>query len=116
MSDNLKRFQVDDISSGEHFGAPNPAGTPERNLLMAVLERAILDFVGNDKKDLNQAEEWIFAPRNNDDFPPFSFGWVCKELDLDPERISNVIKQMPKRGARRVAPWYFEKHSKEQIN
>jgi hypothetical protein len=76
---------------------------------MAILERAILDYVGNDQKDLALAEEWIFAPRNENDFSPFTFGWVCRELDLDPGHTARQIEQMPKRGCHRVAPWYFTK-------
>ena len=80
--------------------------------MLAILERAILDFVGNDKKDIEEAQEWIFAPRNNNDYPPFTFGWVCDGLDLDPDQIEGIIYKMPKRGSHRVAPWYFMKRAK----
>ncbi len=96
---------------------PSQYGTPERNLLMSMLERAILDFVGNDEKDLKHAEEWLFGSNNqaqNEDelepLTPFSFTWTCKELDLDPKFVSNTIKAMPRRGKNRVAPWYFTKY------
>ncbi len=97
---------------------PSPYGTPERNLLMSMLERAILDYVGNDQKDLKQAEEWLFGSEKNTEndndaepLAPFSFAWTCKELDLDPTFVSNTIKAMPRRGKNRVAPWYFTKHT-----
>ena len=38
------------------MGLPNMTGTPERRLLLAVLERAILDYVGNDEREFEQAE------------------------------------------------------------
>jgi hypothetical protein len=95
---------------------PNPYGTPERNLLMSMLERAILDYVGNDAKDVDQATEWIFGTdlesveANEGSLTPFSFIWTCRELDLDPKFVSETIKAMPRRGKNRVAPWYFTKY------
>ena len=86
-------------------------GTPERNLLMALLERTILDFVGNDEKAVESAEEWVFADLEDPDShkQAYSFIWTCNELDLDPGMIAQAIESMPKRGNSRVAPWYSEK-------
>jgi hypothetical protein len=95
---------------------PSAYGTPERNLLMSMLERAILDYVGNDTRDVDQATEWIFgsdlesSDTNEDSLTPFSFIWTCRELDLDPKFVSTTIKAMPRRGKNRVAPWYFTKY------
>ena len=89
---------------------PSIQGTPERNLLMSMLERAILDYVGNDEKDVAGAEEWLFQVKNDDELTPFTFNWTCKELDLDPKFVSDTIKAMPRRGKNRVAPWYFTKY------
>lgn len=86
------------------FSPVNEKGTPERNLLMGILERAILDFVGNEPKEVEAANEWIFECNNS--MEHFSFPWVCTELDLDPVRISRIIKEMPKRGVKKIAPWY----------
>lgn len=120
------------MDSLEIFGNQNERGTPERNLLMAVLERAILDYVGNDEREIADAEEWLFDDiearnldkisqnegethdyqKNSSESPllsPFTFDWVCQQLDLDSKFVSNTIKAMPKRGNKRVAPWYFDK-------
>jgi hypothetical protein len=99
-----------DIDAHEVFGTPNLTGTPERNLLMATLERAILDYVGNQEAEANAAEEWIFADEGAESYTNdlFTFGWVCEHLDLEPAKIADVIRNMPKRGNRRVAPWYFK--------
>jgi hypothetical protein len=94
-------------------GQPNMTGTPERRLLLAILERAILDFVGNDERELEQAEQWLFTPERGEKNEHFSFDWVCEQLDLDPKRIAAKIKQMPRRGSRKVAPWYFTKNQPE---
>jgi hypothetical protein len=96
------------------FDEPNHTGSPERMLLLAVLERAILDFVGNDSKEAQLAEEWIFAPSLADNAEPFSFPWICRELDLSPSSVSKIIRAMPKRGNNRIAPWYFTR--KEPLN
>lgn len=86
-------------------------GVPERRLLLAILERAILDFVGNEPKEVESASEWFFGDRNSREAlqPPaaFSFGWVCEALDLDPQRVAAFVSALPKRGRRRIAPWYF---------
>jgi hypothetical protein len=79
----------------------------ERMLLSAILERAILDYVGNDKKEAEEAQEWIFNEEFNSTPRAFSFQWICEELDLNHKIIARIISSMPKRGKHRVAPWYF---------
>lgn len=106
---NLKRKFAFDYDTPLN-SSPNETGTPERNLLTAILERAILDFVGNDSKQVEHAEKWLFAPQNSNDFRPFSFEWVCERLDLNAKSIEENIRKMPKRGTNRVAPWYFMKN------
>lgn len=93
----------------EAIGLPNMTGTPERRLLLAILERAILDYVGNEPKEIEEAERWLFGDIDNSSGNQFSFGWVCEQLDLDTFKIANKIRSMPRRGARKVAPWYFQK-------
>lgn len=91
------------------FEPYNERGSPERLLLLAILERAILDFVGNDVREAEQANAWIFGEDEEMSAEPFSFAWVCKELDLDSISVAKMIQAMPKRGSNRVAPWYFQK-------
>jgi hypothetical protein len=105
MAQNARKISFHfDTDTDPTYSAPNHTGTPERNLILAMLERAILDSVGNDAKEAEDAEEWLF---NLDDNEEFSFNWVCEQLELDPKQISKTVSQMPKRGARKVAPWYF---------
>ena len=92
------------------FEVPNATGTPERRLLLAILERAILDFVGNDEKELAEAQDWLFDDFEGDG-PAYSFPWLCQELDLHTPEILEKIKAMPRRGHHRIAPWYFSKAS-----
>jgi hypothetical protein len=92
----------------ELFGAPNMTGTPERRLLLAILERAILDYVGNEPREVEEAREWIFEPsRSEGGRLQFSFMWLCEQLDLDHRYIALQIKAMPRRGKSKIAPWYM---------
>jgi hypothetical protein len=91
------------------FELPGHVNTPEGKLMLAMLERAILDYVGNDAKERDEANNWLFdwSESDIDDPHEFSFPWVCDYLGLDPSRIAATVKVMPKRGENRVAPWYF---------
>jgi hypothetical protein len=91
------------------FDIPNRTGTPERRLLLAILERALLDYVGNDEREYNEACEWIFEDVASETAGEFSFSWICSQLDLDISDIKAKIKLMPRRGESRVAPWYMTK-------
>ena len=106
-----------DVEINSIFDSPNMTGTPERRLLMAILERALLDFVGNDAKECEESREWIFDALPNDSMLEFSFAWICQQLDLDITDIRNRIKAMPRRGTSRIAPWYITKGytAKEEI-
>jgi len=72
----------------------NPKGTLA--LLIAVLRRAIMDYLFGknnfSKKDQESvkldAAEWIFLETSTE---PFSFLWICQELDLDPEGIRGRV-------------------------
>jgi len=107
MAKGRIQLPVIDQDAFNLFDYPNLTGTPERNLLMAVLERAILDFVGNSEKELLEAEQWLFEEVGEPPYEIFSFGWVCNQLDLDANQIAETVERMPKRGHHRTAPWYF---------
>lgn len=91
------------------FDYPKVTGTPERRLLLAILERAILDYVGNDQLEREAAEAWLFSDLEDPSYGEFTFAWVCQHLDLNLFHVANVIRHMPRRGKQRVAPWYFAK-------
>jgi hypothetical protein len=87
----------------------NETGSPERRLILGIIERAILDYVGNELKEREQAAEWIFDDENDDEDQEFTFAWACSQLDLPISRIRSKIRQMPMRGDSRLAPWYQNK-------
>jgi hypothetical protein len=103
-------YPVVDPEASSLIDMPQLTGTPERRLVLAVLERAILDYVGNDPQEVTTAESWLFDDVTNltpEPYGDFSFPWVCQQLDLDMFQVAAVIKRMPRRGKHRVAPWYF---------
>lgn len=109
MDESSSSFPSIDRDYFNVVGAPNSTGSPERRLLLAILERAILDFVGNDAREVQEAEEWLFGTDETTLQNSFSFAWVCEQLDLDQVKIASKIRSMPRRGNRKVAPWYFMK-------
>ena len=61
----------------------------ERKLLCAVIEQAYTDATGRgwQKKD---AQEWLNSEGNY----PFSFIWICDQLQIDPSIIRRNIKSI----------------------
>ena len=70
---------------------------PERNLLAAVLSRAICDAFGSahcERHVIRSARQWLFGkltPKK-----PFSFAWVCMHLDLDPVALQICLRNYEK--------------------
>lgn len=66
---------------------------PERNLLAAVLARAICDAFGTahcERHIVRSARQWLFGrltPKK-----PFSFAWVALHLDLDPISLQDSLR------------------------
>ncbi|NMC62054.1 MAG: hypothetical protein GYA55_02695 [SAR324 cluster bacterium] len=66
---------------------------PERNLLAAVLARAICDAFGTahcERHIVRSARQWLFGkltPKR-----PFSFAWVALHLDLDPLALQESLR------------------------
>ena len=65
----------------------------ERNLLAAVLARAICDAFGTahcERHIVRSARQWLFGkltPKR-----PFSFAWVALHLDLDPISLQGSLR------------------------
>lgn len=76
----------------EDFEATSPV-KPERNLLAAVLARAICDAFGTahcERHIVRSARQWLFGkltPKK-----PFSFAWVALHLDLDPIALQDSLR------------------------
>ncbi len=67
---------------------------PERLLLAAILDNAVQDLRGfgvhRNSQTASQAREWIF---DSADKQPFSFRWICENLDLDIEFTRKFIRK-----------------------
>ena len=70
---------------------------PERNLLAAVLARAICDAFGTahcERHIVRSARQWLFGkltPKKS-----FSFAWVAMHLDLDPLSLQQSLRDYEK--------------------
>jgi hypothetical protein len=76
----------------EDYEAQSPV-KPERNLLAAVLARAICDAFGTahcERHIIRSARQWLFGkltPKK-----PFSFAWVALHLDLEPVALQDSLR------------------------
>jgi hypothetical protein len=76
----------------DDFEAQSPV-KPERNLLAAVLARAICDAFGTahcERHIVRSARQWLFGkltPKK-----AFSFAWVALHLDLDPHQLQESLR------------------------
>lgn len=66
--------------------------TPERELLIAVLDRAVLDYCGREGELHERAREWIFGPQDEDNL--FSFSSICHYLSIDISALRARIKTL----------------------
>ena len=76
----------------EDFEAHSPV-KPERNLLAAVLARAICDAFGTahcERHIVRSARQWLFGKMTPK--KPFSFAWVALHLDLDPISLQDSLR------------------------
>ena len=69
---------------------------PEQELLIAILDRAVLDYCAREGDLHIKAKTWLFEEGSLDDV--FSFNSVCEHLNLNPEAIREKIKflEIPK--------------------
>lgn len=65
--------------------------SPEKNLLIGVVERAILDLNSKDKRTKHNAIQWMFGSMET---TPMSFLWICLELDWNPIIIRAGVEKM----------------------
>lgn len=66
---------------------------PERNLLAAILARAICDAFGTahcERHIVRSARQWLFGQLCVK--KPFSFAWIATHLDLDPVSLQDSLR------------------------
>ena len=64
---------------------------PEKRLFVAVLQRAVADFLGGEDDISEEAGAWIASDDEDDDEIPLTFMFICEALDLDFEALRNGI-------------------------
>ena len=69
------------FDSGD-FQSVFDVASPERTLVAAVLERAVRDVLDGD----TEAYGW-FSDDEGDEKIPFSFLWICEQLEVDPNHV-----------------------------
>ena len=85
---------------------------PERNLLLAILNRAVLDYLGNQAVERNAAKDWLFDEDAAEE--SFSYYWVCQHLGINADYLREGIedlKQSSKGSA--VKRWYLVRGKRE---
>lgn len=73
---------------------PNNDGyVPERRLLVAVLQRAVTDYVSGDGEIQNESYNWLMNDNNEgDDERPLTFRFICEALDFNVDSLRYAIK------------------------
>mgnify|MGYP000955136856 CR=1 FL=1 len=66
--------------------------SPEAELLLAILDRAVLDYYGNDETSEEEACDWLFG--GSDPNVPFSLEWICDYLGLQSTNLRGHIRKI----------------------
>lgn len=96
----MKRFKCDaddlsfNVEIDREYNQAEDQVLPERRLLVAILERSLLDLKHSDRKIRESAIEW--CAESEEENPGFtSLQYICMSLDLDflimKEKIFNLI-------------------------
>lgn len=80
-----------DIVSTKEFLSSRPL-LPERELLVATLDRAVLDYYGSNEEIREEAGEWLFGQLEATQI--FSFNWICEHLGLEAKEVRSQIQQL----------------------
>ena len=89
---SVARVRAGNVEEEESF-ASSRSVKPERNLLAAVLARAICDAFGSaqcDRHIVRSARQWLFGALTPTRV--FSFAWVVQHLDLDPVALQHTLR------------------------
>ena len=88
----------------------------ERKFLCAIIEQACKDATGQRKNQealMADAKKWLNSEENH----PFSYIWICDQLQLDPSIIKRSVKSMVENKARwRKRGWIMRVLAEEKIS
>lgn len=86
------KFRANFVEEEESYSSSRSV-KPERNLLSAVLARAICDAFGTaqcDRYVVRSARQWLFGSLTPN--VPFSFAWVAINLDLEAGSLQFTLR------------------------
>lgn len=86
---------------------------PEHNLLIALLNRALLDYLGSGKEEHDLAAGWLYAEEDAEE--AFSYRWVCAHLGIEPDFLLGGVEMMREESNGRVKRWYLQRGKSEQL-
>ena len=92
---------LDDVDIEYQFAAFSIEATettPQKRLLVAILQRAIRDFIGIDawgegERIQEESESWLFDS-DTDENEMFSFLYICQQLDFAPDRLRHEVRNL----------------------
>lgn len=96
------------------WGPATPEALPEQRLLVAIVRRAVWDFVlyrdtdpdtDEDRYELAvDAAAWLFwdGEESTDEEGRYTFRFICAELDLDAEKIRDRVLEMTRDDIQRL--------------
>ncbi|MFQ5667128.1 MAG: hypothetical protein ACE5I7_11930 [Candidatus Binatia bacterium] len=97
--------EPDIVLPAQFFAGCGGPEQPEKRLMLAVLEEAVLTFLKHaggerirSRRLVREVEEWIDT---RDSAWPFSFEGICVALSLDAEALRRGLRCMPRRSGRR---------------
>jgi len=61
-----------------------------RSLLANIAARAVMDYLGNNKKHTRQAKQWLFTDTSTDEW---SFVWICEILGWNIELVRRNVSE-----------------------
>jgi len=106
-NDFSRKYDLDE--DAVEFGPMDSATrTPEQRLLFAVLERAVRDYLGGAKEEVEQATQWLYA-EEHEAAEPFSFPWVCESLALDRKLALGKLEIALEQSKRGALPFFLDK-------
>jgi len=94
-------FEPDVLLPSQYFGVVQrrESLTPEKRLMLAVLESALHDFQRyrlargvRGKRLFREAQEWLIS---REEIRAFSFIVICQALGIDPDYLSNKMSAWP---------------------
>ncbi len=81
------------ISNQNQSSIPAPT-LPEKELLLAILDRSVMDYHSKNSRLSKAASEWLFDEQDHCSTHAFSFNWICEYLSIDKQSLRGSITEL----------------------